>query len=353
MLEGGGNLKIWTGAFQIAAVYVGTVIGAGFATGKEIVEFFTRFGLHGFLSILIAGYLFVFLGSKIMTKAIDIQANSFEEFNKYLYGDKLSKIMNTFTIVMLLGICAVMMAGADALFHEQLGYPKSIGAILTGVLAILVMAIGAKGLFAVNSFVVPILVLFSFILMLKSVPTTSGYFEIFTAVPATPKPFQSIIAALSYAALNLALAQAVLVPIAVEINNKATVRLGGMLGGLLLTFVLITSHMTLLTLQNFTAFDIPMAVVVRYAASGLYFIYVVVIYGEIFTSVIGNMYGLERQIRKYIPIHSIYIFGGILLVVYVIGLIDYGVLLSILYPLFGYVSLIFLLILALKPTKRI
>ncbi|MFL6516822.1 MAG: hypothetical protein ACJ8GL_01940, partial [Bacillus sp. (in: firmicutes)] len=34
----------WTQAFQIAAVYVGTVVGAGFATGKEIVEFFSRFG---------------------------------------------------------------------------------------------------------------------------------------------------------------------------------------------------------------------------------------------------------------------------------------------------------------------
>lgn len=31
-------------AFQLAFVYVGTVVGAGFATGKEIVEFFVRFG---------------------------------------------------------------------------------------------------------------------------------------------------------------------------------------------------------------------------------------------------------------------------------------------------------------------
>ena len=82
-------MKKWTGAFQVAAVYVGTVIGAGFATGREIVEFFTRFGFYGLLAILLAGYLFIFLGAKIMVKAIEIQAASYEEFNQYLFGRSL------------------------------------------------------------------------------------------------------------------------------------------------------------------------------------------------------------------------------------------------------------------------
>ena len=117
-------MKKWTGAFQIAAVYVGTVIGAGFATGREIVEFFTRFGFFGFLGILLSGYLFIFLGAKIMIKSIEIQATSFEEFNEYLFGRKLSKAMNLFTMIMLIGVCAVMISGAEALFSEQLGFKR-------------------------------------------------------------------------------------------------------------------------------------------------------------------------------------------------------------------------------------
>lgn len=35
-------------ASQLAFVYVGTVVGAGFATGREIVEFFLKFGWFGF-----------------------------------------------------------------------------------------------------------------------------------------------------------------------------------------------------------------------------------------------------------------------------------------------------------------
>ena len=32
----------WKAALQIAFTYIGTVVGAGFASGKEIVEFFVR-----------------------------------------------------------------------------------------------------------------------------------------------------------------------------------------------------------------------------------------------------------------------------------------------------------------------
>ena len=51
----------WGAVLQIAAVYVGTIVGAGFATGQEIVEFFSRFGFIGLIGILMSGYLFIFL----------------------------------------------------------------------------------------------------------------------------------------------------------------------------------------------------------------------------------------------------------------------------------------------------
>ncbi|KHF27179.1 hypothetical protein LR68_03986 [Anoxybacillus sp. BCO1] len=51
---------MWMRAVQIAFVYVGTVVGAGFATGKEIVQFFTQYGAIGFVTIAASGGLFIF-----------------------------------------------------------------------------------------------------------------------------------------------------------------------------------------------------------------------------------------------------------------------------------------------------
>lgn len=33
--------------FKVAATYIGTVVGAGFATGQEVLQFFNRFGAMG------------------------------------------------------------------------------------------------------------------------------------------------------------------------------------------------------------------------------------------------------------------------------------------------------------------
>ena len=51
---------------KIAATYIGTVVGAGFATGQEILQFFSRFGVLGLLGIFLAAALFVFFGYLIM-----------------------------------------------------------------------------------------------------------------------------------------------------------------------------------------------------------------------------------------------------------------------------------------------
>ena len=62
----GKQLKTnWGAVIQIAAVYVGTVVGAGFATGREIVEFFSRFGFIGLIGMLMSGYILIFLGFKV------------------------------------------------------------------------------------------------------------------------------------------------------------------------------------------------------------------------------------------------------------------------------------------------
>ena len=51
---------------KVAAAYIGTVVGAGFATGQEILQFFNRFGVMGLVGIVIATIMFVVFGYLIM-----------------------------------------------------------------------------------------------------------------------------------------------------------------------------------------------------------------------------------------------------------------------------------------------
>jgi uncharacterized membrane protein YkvI len=346
--KGGDDVKRnWAAAFQIAAVYVGTVVGAGFATGKEIVEFFSRFGFIGFISILISGYLLVILGSKLMRMAAHINAKSYQEFNTYLFGKWAGRGINFFMLIMLLGVSAVMLAGAGAVFEEQLGLPKNLGVFLTIFFSFLVMLVGTKGLFAVNTFVVPLMICFSLFLMVTSV-RIPHFLDQLLYIPHANDGWKSVLAPFSYAALNLGLAQAVLVPIANEVKDDWTIKWGGIIGGGALTLILISSHFTLIMLPNLELYEIPMAVIMKNLAPFLHWMFVLVIYGEIFTSVIGNVFGLDRQLKQLVSVPTMLSITAIFSVCYTISLVEYGKLLSYLYPLFGYVSLLFFVILWMK-----
>lgn len=338
----------WGAAFQIAAVYVGTVVGAGFATGREIVEFFSRFGFFGLISILMSGYLFIFLGAKLMKIAARIQAASYQELNEHLFGKFFGSAINAFMLFMLLGVCAVMLSGAGAVFEEQIGLSKYLGIFITIGLSIAVMITGTKGIFAVNTFVVPLMIGFSILLLILSM-RLPYFMEQVLFIPHVKDGWKSVIAPFSYAAMNLSLAQAVLVPIATEIKNENTIKWGGIFGGVALTIILLSSHLTLVMLPELESYAIPMAVIMKTTAASFYWVYVLIIYGEIFTSVIGNVYGVERQLRKYISIPSLLTITLIFALCTFVSLIDYSLLLSFLYPFFGYISLLFIILLWMKP----
>ncbi|MGG0720372.1 hypothetical protein ABE096_22730 [Robertmurraya massiliosenegalensis] len=342
----------WGAAFQIAAVYVGTIVGAGFATGREIVEFFTRFGFIGLIGILMSGYIFITLGSKLMRISAKIGATSYQEFNTFLFGRVFGSIINIIMLLMLLGVCGVMLSGAGAVFSEQLGLSRSFGLILTLSLSVIVMIVGIKGLFAANTIVVPLMISFSFILMFISFQLPN-FLDQLLFIPYVDDGWKSVVSPFSYTALNLGLAQAVLVPVAAEIKNEETVKWGGIIGGIALTLILLSSHFTLVMLPNVEAFEIPMAVVMKNLAAGLHGLYILIIYGEIFTSVIGNVFGLERQIKTFLRWPTLVIVGGILAIAFVISQVEYGTLLSYLYPIFGYISIIFIILLWMKPLDKI
>src|SRR5690606_34805973 len=141
--------------------YIGTVVGAGFATGQEILQFFTKYGSVALLTILLSTALFIWLGTKVMLLAHDIQAASYEDVNKHLFGQKWGARFSLLMLVELFSVAVVMLAGAGAVFREQLGLSLLLGICITLLLGYVVIMGGMKGIMGVNSVVVPMMLLFT------------------------------------------------------------------------------------------------------------------------------------------------------------------------------------------------
>ena len=63
-------------SLKVAATYIGTIVGAGFATGQEVLQFFNRFGILGLGGLLIATVLFIVFGYIIMDLGNALRARS-------------------------------------------------------------------------------------------------------------------------------------------------------------------------------------------------------------------------------------------------------------------------------------
>lgn len=74
---------------KIASIYVGTVIGAGFASGREIIEFFGVYGIKGIWGMAISGILFSLIGSLLLVKVYNNKIKGFDELVSTLFGKKL------------------------------------------------------------------------------------------------------------------------------------------------------------------------------------------------------------------------------------------------------------------------
>jgi uncharacterized membrane protein YkvI len=331
---------------QIAATYIGTVVGAGFATGREIVEFFTRYGSAGFAGILISGFLFIAIGTKLMLMARRINASSFDDMNHYLFGSAASRVVNVLMLIMLFGVTGVMLSGTGALFREQLNLPFQAGVVLTLIVTYVVMKKGIDGILWTNSLIVPIMILFSLVLTFSMFDFSGGR-QLLVGEDFT-RDWKWLVSPFAYAAFNLTLAQAVLVPLSREAADESVIKWGGFLGGLGLTCILLNSQYVLYSVPRVLSYEIPIAEIVGGLGLFVHYFFVLVIYGEIFSTLIGNLFGLAGSLGKNMRLSNNVILLSLMLGSYLLSQVGYAELLHYLYPVFGMIALIFLIVISAK-----
>lgn len=337
---------------QIAFTYIGTVVGAGFATGQEILQFFTRYGKWAALTILLSTVLFIWLGTKMMLLARQIKAESYEDLNRKLFGDRIGQALSLFTLVVLIGVNSVMLAGAGSVFMEHFGMHYQIGLWITLICTYLLLGRGIGGVMKLNSIVVPMMLTLSLAIIFNTAgsPGASRFFTISTDAPL----LAAWASPLMYTAFNLSMAQAVLVPIGSHTDNRRTIIWGGILGGAGVGFMLMAGHFALSAyMPGIVQFEIPMGSIAQQLGTVIQLIYIVLIFMEIFSTFVADVYGVTLQLKQRLKISPKLISIGILIICYLTSQFGFSALLSILYPAFGLFSLLWAAMLGLyRPNGR-
>lgn len=106
---------------KVVFVIIGTLIGAGFASGQEIYVFFFSFGIRGLFGVLISSILMglvIYQTLKIINK---YQINNYKDFLDILLSRNkdIKNIINLLVNIFILVTFFIMIAGFGAYFEQE------------------------------------------------------------------------------------------------------------------------------------------------------------------------------------------------------------------------------------------
>jgi uncharacterized membrane protein YkvI len=274
----------------IAATFIGTVVGAGFASGQEIYQFFGIYGVYGFLGIGLAVLMMGWAGTKVFKIACVIRPRSYQELLTYLLGRRLTMVIDLVWFIFFLVLIGVMFAGSGAVF-ETVGANYWAGAIFTALLLIAVLSCGLPGLISANLIVIPLMFVGALLISLygvftKSVAPVGGDFQV-----------KWLAAALQFSAYNLVLAIPVLIALAREYPKLQWLEHGGWLGSIALGVMAGFMQWALLSQSPFLSKSVlPMVELAKRAGRISYWFYAMILWGEMFTTLLANTYGVVQRL---------------------------------------------------------
>lgn len=146
-------------------VMIGVIIGAGFASGREMYTFFFVYGSHGIWGMAISCFL---IGYVIYKSLRIIQENQICHYHE-LIGKLTEKIqmryislkfilnfvMNVFLVISFFVMCA----GFVAFFQQEFQVNQIFASVLIASICYFVLRKNAKGIFSLNAILIPMMII--------------------------------------------------------------------------------------------------------------------------------------------------------------------------------------------------
>lgn len=328
----------------VAAAFIGTIVGAGFATGQEVLLFFTFFGRNSFLGIGLATILFCYFGYIIMKISRELKADSHLEFVHSIGGPRLGTFMDWFITLSFLGVLVVMAAGAGAVAEEQLSLPPLYGSLAVIILSFVTVISGIEHVIRAICFVVPFLLLSVFGVAIFSIfhdPITLQKILVLESLDSGVSSSWSF-SSLLYVSYNILLAVAILAPLGVEARHKKTLLYGGILGGLGLGLGILAINLGIMSgVPQVLAFQVPMVFLASQFNPFLAYLYGFILLLEIYTTAVSILYGFVARVafsqKRRILWAALASLGAL-----VAAQLGFARVITTIYPILGFMGLFFL-----------
>ena len=144
---------------KVVFVIIGTLIGAGFASGQEVYIFFYSYGIKGILGIIISSGIIGFTIYKTLKITKENNIENYKGFlDHFIKKEKLKELINSIINIFILVSFYVMIAGFGAYLEQEINLNSFIGSSILAFLCGILFKTNIKGIVKINEILIPILI---------------------------------------------------------------------------------------------------------------------------------------------------------------------------------------------------
>ena len=347
--------KKWN-AGSIGLTFAGSFLGAGYVSGQELWQFFGSFGGGGLLGVLAAMALLAVFGLALM---YIISRTGIAEMDAVLVPWErlawLRKLSSALQLILLFGVIAIMYAGGGALLEQLFSLPTWLGRTLMAVLVTLVALRGLRGAVGAFSLIVPVIVALTLIFGGMALARYGVSLPAFGAAEGSnPLMRSAAFGAVTFAFYNFFGSVGILAPLGEAASSGKAARRGVLLGTALLLLIAYSVLLAVMAVPETADAELPMLALAYGLSRPLGYVYGVLL----LLCMYGSALSMTVAITTYASARSERVEkrrGWFILALGALGYaassVGFGDLISVVYPVFGYCSSVFIVCLLVHAAQ--
>lgn len=336
------------GVLKVSSLIIGSIVGAGFITGKEVIEFFSLYGKYGLYGAAFICFLFFLLISSILIYSKKNNIDNFPDFISSITSKKERVLIDVVIYSFCFAVYCVMLSASGALFSQFLSFTYFYGIFFISVACFLSFIYDIEGISTINSIIIPLLLIGTILICLLYTHKMS-----YKTTYNIQSSCSWLLSAVLYLGYNSILALIILPFSAKFISNTSSAFWTGILSSLslfILLYLLISAtSLSPLTIKNL---EIPMLAISSLMGKPFKFFYIVLLQIAIYTTALSSGYACIFKISHNWSINKVFLSFLFCFASIPISLIKFSVLIKYLYTLFGIIGISIVLLFFINILRK-
>ena len=284
---------------MVAFAFVGVVVGAGFATGQEIFQFFTSNGIYSISGIIVTGLIITLAGVFVLNTGFVIQSHNHSESIRYYLHPIIARIFDIILTLFLFSLAMIMTAGGASTIHESFGLPYWLSSLILVLVILMTLFLKFERLITVLGMVTPFLVIVVSIIAIYYFITGDLNFS---AANRFNKQHQSLSLGWWFDGLNYASLQIAAFSFKCHGRSHAASSvwlMGGLLGGIIITLLLLMINLGLVTeFEHIQSVALPTLLLASHISPLLGTVMSIIMVLVIYNTIVGLMYAFASRFTE-------------------------------------------------------